>query len=271
MQARKLALLFLTFLILIAVFRARASLEDLNNLRPPFEVPPLPYPASALEPWIDTRTMEIHHGAHHRAYVENLNKALKSWDKTRMSLLLRTVKARSEAVRNNAGGHWNHSFFWTVLTPDPEKRQMPKRLEEELKAVFGSIEAFQEQFEKSALARFGSGWTWLIRKFDGKLAIVSTPNQDNPLMGPEPSGYPILGVDVWEHAYYLKYQNKRGDYLRSFWKVVNWAQVDEYDLDAQKLIQQRQPGREPAQPKRPPSSGVSLYSSFPSDEPVAAN
>ena len=171
----------------------------------PFELPPLPYASDALEPYFDKATMEIHHGKHHKAYVDNLNKAIAgnaALEAKSLEALIGDLASVPDAirgpVRNNGGGHWNHSFFWTILGP-----------------------------QAAGLARFGSGWVWLLSN-EGKLSIGSTPNQDNPLMGKAISGVegkPILGADVWEHAYYLKYQNKRADYLKAFWNVVNWTEV----------------------------------------------
>ena len=185
-----------------------------------FSLPALPYTFDALEPHIDRLTMEIHHDRHHKAYVDNLNKALPGTTKT-LEEILATVSTQSVAVRNNGGGHWNHSFFWNVL--GPAKCSKPSAaLAKQIDADFGSFDAFKAEFTKAATSRFGSGWAWLIKK-DGKLVISSTPNQDNPLMDvAEVKGQPILALDVWEHAYYLKYMNKRADYIAAFWNLVNW-------------------------------------------------
>ena len=196
-----------------------------------FTVPPLPYSFDALEPYIDAKTMEIHHDKHHGAYVTNLNKALDGHaDLQAKSLedLLKSLDSIPEniraAVRNNAGGHWNHSFFWQILAPSAGGAPTGK-LADDINATFGSFDAFKEKFNATGISRFGSGWAWLISK-DGKLEISSTPNQDNPLMDvAEVKGTPLLGVDVWEHAYYLKYQNRRAEYLGAFWNVVNWEKV----------------------------------------------
>lgn len=188
-----------------------------------FTLPALPYAPEALEPHIDTATMQIHHGKHHQAYVDNLNKAIAGTDNENKSLeeLVADAGKISPAVRNNGGGHWNHTFFWETLTPNGTGTPSGK-LGESIEAEFGSFEQFKEKLSQAAMTRFGSGWAWLIEQ-DGKLVISSTPNQDNPLMDvAEVKGTPILGVDVWEHAYYLKYQNKRADYLAAFWNVVNW-------------------------------------------------
>ena len=198
------------------------------------ELPALPYATNALEPHIDARTMEIHHGKHHAAYVTNLNKALESApDLAAKSIddLVKNIAAVPEAirgaVRNNGGGHWNHSFFWKLMKASAEGKPTGK-LADAITAAFGSFEAFQEKFAAAAATRFGSGWAWLCVK-DGKLAICSTANQDNPLMGETVGGCggtPVLGLDVWEHAYYLNYQNRRPDYVKGWWNVVNWAQAE---------------------------------------------
>jgi Fe-Mn family superoxide dismutase len=188
-----------------------------------FSLPALPYAPEALEPHIDTATMQIHHGKHHQAYVDNLNKAIAGSEHENKSLLelLASAGSISPAVRNNGGGHWNHSFFWESLTKNGAGRPSGK-LAESINAEFGSFEQFKEKFAQAGMTRFGSGWAWLIEQ-DGKLVVSSTPNQDNPLMDvAEVKGTPILGVDVWEHAYYLKYQNRRADYLAAFWNVINW-------------------------------------------------
>lgn len=200
-----------------------------------FSLPALPYAFDALEPHIDATTMQIHHDKHHQAYVDNLNKAIAGTPNESKSLEELVAKAGtiSPAVRNNGGGHWNHSFFWEILAPNATGAPSGK-LADDIHATFGSFDAFKEKFNAAGLGRFGSGWAWLIVK-DGKLEISSTPNQDNPLMDvAESKGTPILGADVWEHAYYLKYQNKRGDYLAAFWKVVNWKKVEEHYSKAKK-------------------------------------
>ena len=192
----------------------------------PFTLSPLPYAHDALEPHIDTLTMQIHHGKHHQAYVDNLNKAIAGTPHEKKSIeqLVKEAGNISAAVRNNGGGHWNHTFFWESLAPKDDGQPSGK-LAEAINAAFGSFTSFQEKFANAGMTRFGSGWAWLIVK-DGKLEICSTPNQDNPLMEiAEVKGTPILGVDVWEHAYYLKYQNRRADYLAAFWNVVNWSVI----------------------------------------------
>ncbi len=190
-----------------------------------FTLPALPYASDALEPHIDKQTMEIHHGKHHQAYVDNLNKAIAGTEHENKSLeeLVASAGKISPAVRNNGGGHWNHSFFWEILSANAPKPS--GKLAEAINATFGSLEALQEKVNTAGATRFGSGWAWLIVK-DGKLEVTSTPNQDNPLMDvAEVKGTPILGIDVWEHAYYLKYQNKRPDYLKAIWNVINWDKV----------------------------------------------
>ncbi len=199
-----------------------------------FTLAPLPYAHDALEPYIDTLTMQIHHGKHHQAYVDNLNKAVAGTEHESKTLeqLIDHAGSISAAVRNNGGGHWNHTFFWESLK-NPGLSDVVNapsgKLADAINAAFGSFDTFKEKFAAAGMTRFGSGWAWLIKnKEDGKLAITSTPNQDNPLMDvAEVKGTPVLGVDVWEHAYYLKYQNKRADYLAAFWNVVNWDKVAE--------------------------------------------
>ncbi|MEO6489193.1 MAG: superoxide dismutase [Ferruginibacter sp.] len=193
-----------------------------------FTLAPLPYAYEALEPHIDTQTMQIHHDKHHQAYVDNLNKAIAGTENETKSLddLIKKAGSISPAVRNNGGGHWNHTFFWDSLAGNAGGKPSGK-LAEAIDIAFGSFDAFKEKFNQAGMTRFGSGWAWLIIK-DGKVDVSSTPNQDNPLMDvAEVKGTPILGADVWEHAYYLKYQNKRADYLSAFWNVVNWNKVSE--------------------------------------------
>jgi superoxide dismutase, Fe-Mn family len=194
-----------------------------------FTLPPLPYALDALEPYIDAKTMEIHHGKHHQAYVDNLNKAISGTPHENKSLeeLVENAGSISPAVRNNGGGHWNHTFFWNSLAKNNGATPTGK-LAEAINDAFGSFDEFKTKFAQAGIARFGSGWVWLILKKDGKLDITSTANQDNPLMDvAESKGVPILGVDVWEHAYYLKYQNKRPDYLAAIWNVIDWKKVEE--------------------------------------------
>jgi superoxide dismutase, Fe-Mn family len=192
-----------------------------------FELPALPYAHDALEPHIDTATMQIHHGKHHAAYVNNLNAAIAGTEHEGKSLeeLMATISKLSPAVRNNGGGHYNHSLFWTVMSPNGGGTPSGD-LAADIDKTFGSFDAFKEEFAKAAATRFGSGWAWLAVKADGTLCVCSSPNQDNPLMDiSECPGTPILGIDVWEHAYYLHYQNRRPDYVSAFWNVVNWEEV----------------------------------------------
>ena len=194
-----------------------------------FTLPALPYAFDALEPHIDTLTMQIHHGKHHQAYVDNLNKAVAGTPNEGKTIeeLVAVAGTLSAAIRNNGGGHWNHSFFWESMAPSAGGTPSGA-LADAITAAFGSFDAFKEKFAAAGLGRFGSGWAWLIVK-DGKLEISSTSNQDNPLMDvAEVKGKPVLGVDVWEHAYYLKYQNKRADYLTAFYNVVNWKKAAEH-------------------------------------------
>ena len=191
-----------------------------------FELPALPYAHDALEPYIDKLTMEIHHSKHHNGYVTKLNGAVEGTDLAGKSLedLLKNVSKHPTAVRNNGGGHFNHSLFWTVMKKGGGG-QPEGDLANAVKDAFGSFDKFKEQFSNAAATRFGSGWAWLVAQ-NGKLAVGSTPNQDNPVMDvSELKGTPILGLDVWEHAYYLKYQNKRPEYIENWWNVVNWEEV----------------------------------------------
>jgi Fe-Mn family superoxide dismutase len=196
----------------------------------PFTLPPLPYAADALEPHIDAQTMNIHHGKHHNAYVTNLNAAIEkapelaSWSLEDLNTKISSVpEAVRTAVRNNAGGHWNHSLFWELMGPNAGGEPQGT-IADGITSAFGDFAKFREQFAAAAMSRFGSGWAWLVRK-DGKLSITSSPNQDNPLMDGVAARDVLLGLDVWEHAYYLKYQNRRADYVGAFWNVVDWRKV----------------------------------------------
>ncbi len=204
----------------------------------PFSLAPLPYAPDALAPAIDAETMRIHHGRHHKAYVDNLNAALKARpDLAGLSLeaMMARMSTLPVAIRNNGGGHWNHTFFWDSLAPVTRSGAPSPALQAALVARFGSLEAFKAEFRKAGLSQFGSGWAWLILTPDGRLEISSTPNQDNPLMDVASlRGTPLLGNDVWEHAYYLSYQNRRGDYLDAFWSIVNWPVVSARYEAAQK-------------------------------------
>jgi Fe-Mn family superoxide dismutase len=193
-----------------------------------FTLPPLPYDAAALEPHIDAQTMQIHHGKHHQTYVTNLNAALEPHPGLQNLLiddliadLSKVPEAARAAVRNNGGGHSNHSLFWELMMPGGAKEPQGE-VAKAIESGFGGLAGFKEQFQKAGLSRFGSGWAWLVRDKSGKLAIESTPNQDSPVMDGK---YAILGCDVWEHAYYLKYQNRRADYLSAWWNVLNWTVV----------------------------------------------
>ena len=208
------------------------QLEQVGNLALPtltFELPSLPYAYDALEPFIDKQTMEIHHSKHHKAYIDNLNKALSVPVEgltigASLEAMFSNISKLPVSIRNNGGGHYNHSLFWNLMKSNKDgATNLPTgKLEDAITLAFGSFEEFKKQFDEAALKRFGSGWAWLYKQ-DGKLKIGSTPNQDNPLMeNAEISGKPLLALDVWEHAYYLKYQNKRNEYISNWWNVVNW-------------------------------------------------
>lgn len=201
-----------------------------------FELPNLPYAHDALEPHFDTLTMQIHHGKHHNAYVTNLNAAIAGTENEGKTLenLLANISTLPAAVRNNGGGHYNHSLFWTILSPNGGG-EPTGAIGEAITATFGSYEKFKEEFSKAAATRFGSGWAWLCVDANRKLAICSTPNQDNPLMDiAECKATPILGLDVWEHAYYLHYQNRRPDYIAAFYNIINWDEVNRRYAEATK-------------------------------------
>jgi Fe-Mn family superoxide dismutase len=200
-----------------------------------FELAPLPYANDALEPHFDALTMEIHHDRHHNAYVTNLNAAVNGTALEGKSLtdLLANISTLSPAVRNNGGGHYNHDLFWNILSSNGGGQPVGT-LAKAIDAKFGSFDALKEEFKKAALTRFGSGWAWIVAQKDGSIVVSSTPNQDNPLMDvAEVKGYPVIGLDVWEHAYYLKFQNKRPDYIDSFWNVIDWNAAEKRYLDAQ--------------------------------------
>jgi Fe-Mn family superoxide dismutase len=192
-----------------------------------FTLAPLPYSFDALEPHIDARTMEIHHGKHHQAYVTNLNNATAGTDAENMSIeeICKNISKFGMPVRNNGGGHWNHTFFWSIMSPNGGGVPTGP-LADAIQATFGTMDEFKTKFNAAGTGRFGSGWAWLVKTAEGKLEICSTPNQDNPLMDiAEVKGSPLLGCDVWEHAYYLHYQNRRPDYLAAWWNVINWEEV----------------------------------------------
>ncbi|MCB9048604.1 MAG: superoxide dismutase [Lewinellaceae bacterium] len=201
-----------------------------------FKLPDLPYAYDALEPHVDARTMEIHHTKHHAGYTNNLNNAIAGTELEKMKIedILSNVSKYSTAVRNNGGGYWNHKLFWEIMSPNgggqPSERM---NIHKAIMRDFGSFDKFKEEFAAAAATRFGSGWAWLCVDKEDKLFITSTPNQDNPLMDlAEKKGTPILGLDVWEHAYYLNYQNRRPDYISAFWNVINWDQVTKNYNDA---------------------------------------
>ncbi len=201
-----------------------------------FELAPLPYANNALEPNFDALTMEIHHDRHHNAYVTNLNAAVTGTPLEGKTLLelFSTISTLSPAVRNNGGGHYNHDLFWNILSPTGGGAPVGT-LGKAIDAKFGSFDSFKEEFKKASITRFGSGWAWLVAQKDGSVAVSSTPNQDNPLMDvADVKGFPVIGLDVWEHAYYLKFQNKRPDYVDAFWNVVDWNKAEARYLSAQK-------------------------------------
>ncbi|WP_443112629.1 superoxide dismutase [Clostridium sp. 'White wine YQ'] len=238
---KKLVLIFLGFiLIMSSTINVRATeafkedmsyelLSELYNLKYPYEVPALKYKYNALEPYIDEATMMLHHDKHHKAYVDNLNKALEKYPelqaKTLKEILSNIEKIPQEvreAIRNNGGGHFNHSFFWQVMAPN-KGGEAKGELKNKIDKTYGSFDKFKEQFKKAALERFGSGWAWLVKDQQGNLKIISTANQDTPLaLGVKP----IIAIDVWEHAYYLKYQNKRAEYIDNWWNVVDWDRAE---------------------------------------------
>ena len=219
----------LKYLLATALLALSGIASAADAAKTPFALPALPYATNALEPAIDAQTMEIHHGRHHKAYVDNLNAKVKDFPalaSTSLEDIQRSISRYDTAVRNNAGGHYNHSLFWTLMAPAGQGGTPSPALRSKLVETFGSEEAFRTKFSEAATKLFGSGWAWLIVMVDGSLAITTTDNQDNPLMDVSPvKGVPLLTIDVWEHAYYLKYQNKRADYVEAFWNVVNWDEV----------------------------------------------
>ncbi len=234
MQRRKFLYTLSTIPLIQTINKAESKINLINNhirsknIMSKFELPQLPYAYDALEPYIDKMTMEIHYTKHHNAYVTNLNKAIEGTENEGKTLydLFSTISKLPAAIRNNGGGHWNHSLFWTLMKQNGGGNPTGK-VADAITSAFGSFDEFKSKFSTAAATRFGSGWAWLIVQ-DGKLVVSSTPNQDNPLMDvAEVKGTPILGLDVWEHAYYLKYQNKRPDYIENWWNVVNWDKVNE--------------------------------------------
>ncbi|MDO3380093.1 superoxide dismutase [Geoalkalibacter halelectricus] len=219
----RIFILLCAFFCLVSVLAAGAAAK-------PFTLDPLPYASDALEPYIDKMTMEIHHGLHHQAYINNLNAQVQNFPQLEgMALeeMMAKISTFNMAVRNNGGGHYNHDLFWKVMAPPGQGGEPSAELLAAIEKAFGSLEEMKKQFNQAGATRFGSGWAWLIVKDDKSLAVTSTPNQDNPLMDiAEVKGAPILALDVWEHAYYLSYQNRRGAYLDFWWKVVNWNEVN---------------------------------------------
>lgn len=227
------ALLAAVVLLTAAVMTGSAA----ARAEAPFTLPDLPYATGALNPVIDEQTMQIHHGRHHRAYVDNLNLKVDAYPRLKtldLEQLQREISSFDAPVRNNGGGHYNHSLFWTLMTAPGQGGKPGKALIEAIERDFGSVDALRTQFSNAATGVFGAGWAWLIVRDDGRLAITTTPNQDNPLMDiVAERGTPILALDVWEHAYYLKYRNKRADYVNLWWQVVNWTEVERRFDDAQ--------------------------------------
>lgn len=214
-----------------------------------FELPPLPYEYDALEPYIDQQTVQVHHDKHHAAYTANFNNALKGTPLEGKSLfdIFMEVEKYPAAVRNNAGGYVNHNLYWKIMGPEGLAPAPTGQLAKAIDKTFGSFEGFREKFAAAAMGQFGSGWAWLIVEPQGELAIVSTPNQDNPMMLLEgkQKGFPILLIDIWEHAYYLKYQNRRAEYVDNFFKLINWSAVESLYANAQAYYQARRDGKMP--------------------------
>lgn len=233
---------YLILLVMMTTMQSEMSNQKVSTMdakikeqqqKYPYELPSLGYAYNALEPNIDAMTMEIHLTKHHGAYVTNANNAIKGTEMEKLTLgeLFKNMSKYPVAVRNNAGGHFNHTLFWQIMSPNGGGMPTGK-LMEAIQKDFGSFEKFKEEFENAAKTRFGSGWAWLSLDENKKLFVSSTPNQDNPLMDvADKRGYPILGIDVWEHAYYLKYQNRRPDYITNFWNVINWKEVERRYLE----------------------------------------
>lgn len=219
---------FLFTIASILMFSLAAPAQNINGQKVNHEFPALPYAYDALEKAVDSETMDIHYNKHFRGYYNNFLKAIADTPLEMMSLeeIMKNISKYEVAVRNNAGGFYNHAMFWTIMSPDGGGKPGPK-LEAAINKSFGSYDNFKKEFEAAASSRFGSGWAWLSKDADGNLFVSSTPNQDNPIMDvTEKKGYPILALDVWEHAYYLRYQNKRASYIGNFWEVVNWPEVE---------------------------------------------
>ena len=219
------------FTSLALCFTSPFAFAGSSPVKGPFTLPSLDYPYNALEPFVDAKTMEIHLTRHHQAYIDKLNMEVSKTPALQgktVEQILSDVSRFNKTARNNAGGHWNHSFFWKLMAPKEKRGEISADLKAAIEKKFGTMEKFQSAFNDAGVAQFGSGWVWLIKNAKGELEITSTANQDNPLMDDaKVKGTPILGNDVWEHAYYLTYQNKRADYLKSWWNVVNWRQVSE--------------------------------------------
>ncbi len=223
-------------LILFSAVSFGASLKELGQLKSPFVLPELPYAENAFEAVIDSQTMNIHHKKHHQAYVDNTNKALAAASEVKtLDEIFKNASKLDPKIKNNAGGHWNHSFYWTTMSPKESDHTLSKPLIKAIEKDFQSVELFKEQFVQAGVTHFGSGWVWLIVDANKTLKITTTSNQDNPLMDSAAvQGTPILGVDLWEHAYYLKYQNNRAAHLKALWSIINWKQVDKYYKEAKK-------------------------------------
>jgi len=224
--------------LITSLSTAALLLASLSALAAPFTQAPLPYAADALEPVIDAKTMDIHYGRHHLAYINNLNAQTESTPelaKLSLEQMMQQMSKFNAAVRNNGGGHYNHQLFWELMAPVGKGGEPSAALKAAIERDFGSLDAMKTAFNQAAATRFGSGWAWLIVNKDGKLQVTSTANQDNPLMDvAEVQGQPILALDVWEHAYYLNYQNRRGDYSQAWWQLVNWQKVNELFTAASK-------------------------------------
>ncbi len=237
---KKIGFLSAAFATLLFILPAHTASAQNTS---PFELPKLAYGYQSLAPAIDAKTMETHHSKHHKTYVDNLNSAVRGTPELvgkSLEDIVSNVSKYNDFVRNNAGGHWNHSFFWTLMTPRQQTANPPENLRKAIEANYQSVENFKKAFQEAGAAQFGSGWVWLIVNSKGQLEITTTSNQDNPLMDDvKQQGIPVLGNDVWEHAYYLTYQNKRADYLEKWWSVVNWDVVGaNYDSAMQTLAAQ---------------------------------
>jgi len=222
-------LLYSSICCYAAASKETQIMQKVDAQKGTFSLPELPYTKDALEPCIDTETVNVHYFRHHKAYVDNLNKAIKGtpYENMTMEEMFKEASKMPTAVRNNAGGHWNHSLYWCIMRPVETSSPMSERLKKEIEKNFGTVENFKQQFEAAGISCFGSGWVWLIKTKDGKLAIEATPNQDNPLWDTAKiPGTPILCCDVWEHSYYLHYLNRRDKYMSNFWDIVNWKEVD---------------------------------------------